>query len=99
MPIISCPDCGANVSRLAPACPKCGRPLKATVIEQTGKGWKAVQLVGSLLIVGAASVAIACFTVTTPDKSGGLMLGSLLTLVAGLPLYAIGRVGAWWFHG
>src|SRR5438045_9704226 len=26
MPVISCPDCGRDVSPLAPACPHCGRP-------------------------------------------------------------------------
>lgn len=27
MPLIPCPDCGAEVSTSAPACPKCGRPI------------------------------------------------------------------------
>lgn len=26
MPVVSCPDCGREVSTLAPACPHCGRP-------------------------------------------------------------------------
>ena len=26
--LIKCPDCGNSVSRLAPACPNCGRPMK-----------------------------------------------------------------------
>ena len=26
MPVIACPDCGRDVSTLAPACPHCGRP-------------------------------------------------------------------------
>jgi membrane protein YdbS with pleckstrin-like domain len=29
MPVISCPDCGHDVSTLAPACPHCGRPSPA----------------------------------------------------------------------
>jgi DNA-directed RNA polymerase subunit RPC12/RpoP len=26
MPLVTCPDCGTEVSDQAPACPKCGRP-------------------------------------------------------------------------
>lgn len=29
MPVIACPDCGRDVSTLAPACPHCGRPAPA----------------------------------------------------------------------
>ena len=29
MPVIACPDCGREVSTLAPACPHCGRPSPA----------------------------------------------------------------------
>ncbi|MDR1045291.1 MAG: zinc ribbon domain-containing protein [Candidatus Adiutrix sp.] len=28
MPLMSCPDCGKDVSDLAPGCPHCGRPLE-----------------------------------------------------------------------
>jgi uncharacterized membrane protein YdbT with pleckstrin-like domain len=31
MPVIACPDCGRDVSTLAPACPHCGRPSPAGV--------------------------------------------------------------------
>ena len=29
MPVIACPDCGRDVSTIAPACPHCGRPSPA----------------------------------------------------------------------
>src|SRR3954468_10119980 len=29
MPVINCPDCGRDVSTLAPVCPHCGRPSPA----------------------------------------------------------------------
>ncbi len=29
MPLIACPDCGSQVSDLAPACIQCGRPIAA----------------------------------------------------------------------
>ncbi|MCG6941861.1 MAG: zinc ribbon domain-containing protein [Thiohalocapsa sp.] len=31
MPLITCPECGAQVSDAAPACPKCGYPVAAAV--------------------------------------------------------------------
>lgn len=31
MALTACPDCDSPVSSLAPACPKCGRPMKAAV--------------------------------------------------------------------
>lgn len=31
MPVIACPDCGRDVSSLAPACPHCGRPSPAAM--------------------------------------------------------------------
>lgn len=53
MALIKCPDCQSEVSELAPACPKCGRPNAAPLkeertqlIEATGKEWKAIQLIG-----------------------------------------------------
>jgi membrane protein YdbS with pleckstrin-like domain len=63
MPVIACPDCGHDVSTLAPVCPNCGRPSPAgttpitaatapkTVAEETL--WRgspsAVKLVGRVL--------------------------------------------------
>ena len=33
MPVIACPDCGREVSTLAPACPHCGRPSPAGLTQ------------------------------------------------------------------
>jgi membrane protein YdbS with pleckstrin-like domain len=33
MPVLSCPDCGRNVSTLASACPHCGRPMSASALH------------------------------------------------------------------
>jgi membrane protein YdbS with pleckstrin-like domain len=35
MPVIACPDCGKDVSTMAPACPHCGRPSPAGTVPIT----------------------------------------------------------------
>lgn len=35
MPLISCPDCGSQVSNQASACPKCARPIASPVATQS----------------------------------------------------------------
>lgn len=74
MPVISCPDCGRDVSTLAPACPHCGRPSPAAAtplaaaIPPAGAAfaeetlWRgtpsAVVLLGPLIVIVIAAVAI-----------------------------------------
>lgn len=38
MPLIQCPDCGAQVSDQAQACIKCGRPLSTDLQDQPAAG-------------------------------------------------------------
>ncbi len=33
MALVTCPDCGTQISGEAPTCPNCGRPNKATTIR------------------------------------------------------------------
>ena len=59
--LISCPDCGKDVSKLAPACIHCGRPLQTqrekpesltghAHVTRTGAKWEGLGFV--LIIVG-----------------------------------------------
>ena len=100
MALIACPECGRKVSDLAAACPKCARPLgrsRPQVVEQTGKGWKAVQLVGALPAIGGV-VAMLVGMDGGASQSGLTAFGLLAALVGPL-VFAFGRAGAWWFHG
>ena len=36
MPLITCPDCGREVSTVAPACPQCGRPFASDAVTASG---------------------------------------------------------------
>lgn len=96
MALISCPDCGTQVSDKATSCPKCACPLKeTTLIEQTGKIWKAVQLAGGIFMaLGILSVFFGCQS----NSSNGTFFGMVLCSF-GLTLFFMGRIMGWWYHG
>jgi hypothetical protein len=70
--------------------------MGTTVIEQTGKAWKAIQLLGGLMAVVGFAVAVA---VGTGRGSAAVLAVSILGGVMGLIAFIVGRIGAWWFHG
>ncbi len=95
MPLTTCPDCGKQVSTNAASCINCGAPLQragdpksVVTTQQTSKPFKAVQLVGVLLMLGGV---VAC-SVGESGPSAGMWL-------IGLFLYIAGRASAWWNHG
>jgi Flp pilus assembly protein TadB len=96
MSLIACPDCSTSVSDAAPACPKCGRPIAATTIEQTGKNVKGAQLLGAMLTIGGCVTTVA--NVGNPPASSALVAGYLV-MMAGLVIFIWARLLAWWEHG
>jgi hypothetical protein len=68
------------------------------VVEQTGKKWKAIQLLGAL---GAIAGTIVTFRGLAPNDDGGQSAptAGFLILVAGLLVFLFGRLGGWWYHG
>lgn len=91
--LISCPDCQTKVSNNAPSCPKCGYPLKATTVEQTSKKWKALQLLAFVLIlIGMPWTCIGAMV-------GNIPLEAMSLFVAGLLVWLIASICAWWYHG
>jgi hypothetical protein len=95
MSLIACPDCSTSVSDAAPACPKCGRPIAATTIEQTGKNVKGTQLLGAMLTIGG------CVTTIAHASDAGSMAGlyGSLAFVAGLLIFTWARLRGWWQYG
>jgi Flp pilus assembly protein TadB len=100
MALIDCPDCEKKISDLAPACPFCGRPMRAeaipssqptrqaVMIEATGKKWKARQLV-------CLFIMLSCFVF---GLFGAPMM-ALVVFLAGAAGLVWATVGAWWEHG
>jgi zinc-ribbon domain len=96
MAIIKCPECGSQVSDKATACPSCAHPVGAvTLIEQTAKRWKAVQMYG---VAGMLLGLLFVFAAIGSESFAVSMLAGLVT-AAGIAIYSVGRIAAWWHHG
>ena len=50
MALITCPECGAEVSSAAAACPKCGHPIKATPAGGINAG-DPVHMIGIIVVI------------------------------------------------
>lgn len=89
MALITCPDCGTEVSDRASSCVRCGAPIGPhgpVTIQATSKAWKLTQAVGVVgMLLGTASCVGAM------GQWWALWSVGALTFVAG-------RVGAWWDH-
>ncbi len=100
MALIDCPECGKRVSEKAASCPNCGCPIAqekeqprrpVQTVEQTGKTYKACQLLGILLIVHGGFVGCGASGADPDVAFGGAVVAFL-----GLMLFLAARIGAWW---
>jgi len=59
--LTACPDCGEMVSAEAPACPKCGRPLRSLFDPRVWMGWTLAHasLTISVLVILSAWASFA----------------------------------------
>ena len=92
MPIITCADCGNQVSDHATACPHCGRPIAPTQIEATAKRWKAIELVGAALLAIGLLIQVARIEIGPNAVAITFSAVGLLTAI-------VARGLAWWYHG
>jgi len=99
MALTKCPECCGDVSDKAASCLHCGYPTRAPgraqIIEKTGRGWKAIRVLGWLLVVVGVLVLRASLATHAGDTR---RFGWLITGV-GAACLITSRVGAWWYHG
>src|SRR4029078_10882027 len=101
MALMNCPECHQQGSSIARACPHCGYPVQQLAapsrstdpiqpIEQTGKAWKAAQLLGAVVLLGGIIWAVA--------GCERARVASAILGVSALVAFAAARIGAWWYH-
>ena len=71
--------------------------------EQTAKVWKAIQLVGVLLIVGGFTWGFVAWqareTGQISRSEAWAIIEQAAATAVGAVAWTVGRVGGWWFHG
>ena len=107
--MINCPDCRGTVSSRALSCPHCGCPIAAgrttsrdpdrvLLIEHTRKKYKLGILLSSCLAIGGC-VGFMIYTGTSKEPANAVAGVLALAFVAGLILFIVFRLKAWWHHG
>lgn len=82
MPLIKCPDCGRDVSDVAPSCPQCGRPFGPSTKNPTISGVPAA----------AGPSAVQTIEKTGKTYKAAMALGSVGVIV-GMLLMCVGTMG------
>lgn len=97
MALIQCPDCSAQISDVAAACPHCGRPA---AISKTTPETRAAEArrrsAWALTILGYVLVALGFIifigmAAEEPEGGSGMTLAGIL-LAVGLVLAIVGRI-------
>lgn len=69
-------------------------------VEATGKKWKLLQAAGNIgMVLSIAGCMYAGFGTSGPEEGGQQMGGAMMLFIVSVPVYILGRFGAWWNHG
>lgn len=98
MALIKCPECGKEISDKALSCPSCAYPIKPVVIEATGKKWKGLQLIFSIVFaVGFVWLITKACAIDESTSSEPSAIPVFMVIIGFLG-YIISRIYAWWHH-
>lgn len=111
MALINCPECNAQVSDKAEACPRCAYPLagggttqahagKIQTVEQTSKRFKLQELLSALLVIGSIFfiiIGLAGSGIGSGNPS--LVALGFIGSLGGLIWFIAVRFLVWWHHG
>ena len=107
MALISCPECGREISSAAPACPGCGAPIATaqsmqtigvpvTTMQETSKRLKGHTVLASLMV----GVGVLWGSASSPTSADHWLssVGPTLMILGGLVWYLVTKVRVWWHH-
>ncbi len=107
MALIKCPECGADVSDKAAACPKCAHPIvesstkqaqtaKVQTIKKTAKKYKVQMLIGVFLIILGFLLIISSVSGQQLNVVTGIL--GVLATVGGVVWLITAEFSSWWHH-
>ena len=92
--LMPCPSCGQEVSLQAASCPKCGHPFRSVAASTSMNVWDFVGFgvcgVGIVMFLGGAVMQYN--DAITSKTAGNLVVASIVAVVLGLLLMAVGRI-------
>ena len=97
MALITCPECGKQVSEKATNCPNCGFPIsgyEVQTIEQTGKKFKKQKLYSVLLF----AIGILIMFLSILFESWSVTHTGVVISVIGVIWFVIIEIKIWWHH-
>ena len=106
MALISCSECGNQVSDKAAACPKCGNPIATARPRRTeptsasAEGTEAVTIEATgkgpktMMLVGTGVMILGFASCAGGNEGAGISL-----FLLGGVLYLGASATAWWYHG
>jgi len=111
MALVNCPDCSTSVSDMAPACPKCGRPIGVAAkdvaaagvplmtTQETSKRLKVHILISAVLFWGGLLWMFGSMSGRTPGAppTTGMSVAPLM-MVIGFAWYVVTKSRIWWHH-
>ena len=102
MALIQCPECGKQISDMAPSCPHCGRPARLDVdpVDKIPKRYKTATIYAVILILLGAFVL--ALNAARGYRTGGYA-GNWIAFIIGVVFMASGfswlaaiRLTVWW---
>jgi hypothetical protein len=109
MALISCPDCKYEVSNLAPACHKCGRPIAQikniaatkeplTTTQLTSKKYKVHAVISSILALFGAPMFLIPAVLFSNDGNFEQAFTFAFFGVAIMVYWLFIKMKIWWHH-
>jgi len=96
--LITCAECGRQVSDKAASCPQCGAPIVTGAPEPTVTTQLTARKFKLHQVIAVAAIILGFVIMIVADTTGARGFGGAL-VAAGLVLFIVARARAWWHSG